>query len=493
MSKPPSSPSPEVSPVRILLATDAAAEGINLQNHCYRLIHYEIPWNPNRLEQRNGRIDRHGQKGFLAPGGERQVFVYHFVGEGYKKRQQSAFSGRASDLDADLEFLMRVAQKVETIREDLGSYGTVLADDVEQAMLGRGYSMPGVSSAETKAEPVRKMLKFERDLKKQCSELLQAISRKPSGNCGYRPRISARWLRSAWRWPSSLPWFPVQIDSGKPVFTLPALKHSWAACAEGLEHPHTKDIRPITFDEAAAEGRDDVVLVHLNHRLVQMSLRLLRAEVWSVKGRKRLHRITARLVPNHVLNAPAVVAHARLVVIGGDSHRLHEEIITAGGMLKEGRFSRLNLGELEKLLAAATNDEAYEPMQKHLLELWDKFAPALAQSLEGRMKDRTSGLQRKLGERAEKEAEDMRAILLELKKAIDIELNDPEYQQLSLFDDLEKDQFERNKDFLRARSKAIPAEIELEMTAIKSRYADPQPRMFPVAVTFLVPEKMRKG
>ena len=90
-------------------------------------------------------------------------------------------------------------------------------------------------------------------------------------------------------------------------------------------------------------------------------------------------------------------------------------------------------------------------------------------------------------------AEDMRAILLELKKAIDTELNDPAYQQLSLFDDLEKDQFERNKDFLRDRSKAIPAEIERETTAIKSRYADPQPRMFPVAVTFLVPEKMRRG
>ena len=53
---------PKRSPVRILLATDAASEGIDLQNHCSRLIHYEIPWNPNRLEQRNGRIDRHGQR-----------------------------------------------------------------------------------------------------------------------------------------------------------------------------------------------------------------------------------------------------------------------------------------------------------------------------------------------------------------------------------------------------------------------------------------------
>lgn len=53
---------PDVSPVRILLATDAASEGIDLQNHCNYLIHVEIPWNPNVMEQRNGRIDRHGQK-----------------------------------------------------------------------------------------------------------------------------------------------------------------------------------------------------------------------------------------------------------------------------------------------------------------------------------------------------------------------------------------------------------------------------------------------
>ena len=53
---------PAESPVRILLATDSASEGINLQNHCHRLVHYEIPWNPNRMEQRNGRVDRHGQR-----------------------------------------------------------------------------------------------------------------------------------------------------------------------------------------------------------------------------------------------------------------------------------------------------------------------------------------------------------------------------------------------------------------------------------------------
>ncbi|MER3399385.1 MAG: hypothetical protein C4316_12835 [Chloroflexota bacterium] len=46
---------------RILLVTDAASEGLNLQQYCRRVIHVELPWNPNRLEQRNGRVDRYGQ------------------------------------------------------------------------------------------------------------------------------------------------------------------------------------------------------------------------------------------------------------------------------------------------------------------------------------------------------------------------------------------------------------------------------------------------
>ena len=46
----------------ILVSTDAAAEGLNLHQRCHNLIHLELPFNPNRLEQRNGRIDRYGQE-----------------------------------------------------------------------------------------------------------------------------------------------------------------------------------------------------------------------------------------------------------------------------------------------------------------------------------------------------------------------------------------------------------------------------------------------
>jgi superfamily II DNA or RNA helicase len=48
--------------VGVLVATDAISEGINLQHAAAQVIHYELPWNPNRLEQRNGRVDRFGQR-----------------------------------------------------------------------------------------------------------------------------------------------------------------------------------------------------------------------------------------------------------------------------------------------------------------------------------------------------------------------------------------------------------------------------------------------
>lgn len=98
-------------PVRILLATDAAAEGLNLQETARYLLHYDIPWNPSRLEQRNGRLDRHGQA--------RHVMVFHF----------------ASDQDDDLRFLARVVNKVETIREDLGSVSEVIDSGLRRRLV----------------------------------------------------------------------------------------------------------------------------------------------------------------------------------------------------------------------------------------------------------------------------------------------------------------------------------------------------------------------
>jgi ERCC4-related helicase len=479
---------PKQSPVRILLATDAASEGIDLQNHCSRLVHYEIPWNPNRMEQRNGRIDRHGQHA-------EKVEIYHFVGRGFRERERTGADTKPGDLDGDLEFLLRAAKKVQTIREDLGKIGPVIADQVEEAMLGRRRNLD-TDRAESDSAPVRSMLKFERDLRAQIQRLrdqLEETKRELRLSPMSVQRVVTTALELAGQ-PALVPATGLP-DVPSPAFDLPALSGSWQHCAEGLQHPHTGKVRPLVFDHGLAAGRDDVVLAHLNHRLVQMSLRLLRAEVWSTEGKRKLQRVTARIVPDEALHDPAVIAHARLVVIGGNRHRLHEEIIQAGGMLREGRFAAMNVGETDRALAAALPEVPPAAMRQTLLDLYPKHRDSLARAIEARMRDRTSGLERLLAERRNKEVADIRKILEELRRLIAEKVDDPGLKQMTFegWGAPERDQLERNMDALRTRLREIPAEIERETAAAASRFSNLQPRLFPVAVTFLIPRRLTKA
>ncbi|WP_254821924.1 helicase-related protein [Haloglomus halophilum] len=94
---------------RLLLATDAASEGIDLQHSCHIMINYELPWNPNRLEQRIGRIHRYGQ--------DQEVKVWNFQFDGTREN----------------EIFELLQEKVEAIRSKVGSTADVLGmlDDVD--------------------------------------------------------------------------------------------------------------------------------------------------------------------------------------------------------------------------------------------------------------------------------------------------------------------------------------------------------------------------
>lgn len=63
----------ERSPIRILIASDMASEGLNLHFQCHRLLHFDLPWSLLRFQQRNGRIDRYGQ--------DRPPVITYFVGD----------------------------------------------------------------------------------------------------------------------------------------------------------------------------------------------------------------------------------------------------------------------------------------------------------------------------------------------------------------------------------------------------------------------------
>jgi superfamily II DNA or RNA helicase len=81
---------------QIMVSTEAGGEGINLQ-FCWLMVNYDIPWNPNRLEQRMGRVHRYGQK--------HEVHVYNLV---------------AVDT-VEGKILETLFEKLETIRQNLGS------------------------------------------------------------------------------------------------------------------------------------------------------------------------------------------------------------------------------------------------------------------------------------------------------------------------------------------------------------------------------------
>jgi SNF2 family DNA or RNA helicase len=93
---------------RLLFATDAASEGIDLQHSCHIMANYELPWNPNRLEQRIGRIHRYGQ--------DKEVKVWNFL----------------FDDTRESEIFEMLQTKVEEIRSKLGNTADVLGilDDI---------------------------------------------------------------------------------------------------------------------------------------------------------------------------------------------------------------------------------------------------------------------------------------------------------------------------------------------------------------------------
>ncbi len=96
----------------ILIATDCISEGVNLQHMANQVIHYELPWNPNRLEQRNGRVDRYGQP-------EREVHIRTLV-------MRDTLDSRV------LKVLYEKAQK---IREDYGFSPPFFGNDADVVAL----------------------------------------------------------------------------------------------------------------------------------------------------------------------------------------------------------------------------------------------------------------------------------------------------------------------------------------------------------------------
>lgn len=471
--------SPKDSAVRILLATDAASEGIDLQNYCNCLIHLEIPYNPNVMEQRNGRIDRHGQR-------QKEVLIWHPVDGG----DQGAVTvgGHGEDI-------LRALRKLESMRADMGSVNPVIAPQMSGLIEGSLKDLD-TRIAEAKITRARQFVRAERDLKERVGKLHERLL-ETQHDFHLTPDHVLMAVKTGLQLAEKPPLEPFElIDTVSGlVFKMPPLSGSWARCLEGLRHPHTQKIRPITFDHAVAKGRDDVVLVHLNHRLVQMCLRLLRAEVWAQDDVKKLHRITFRTVPDDQIDGMAVAVISRLVITGGNHHRLHEELTVSGGYLRDQNFRREeSVTRVQQWLDEANPIRASDSLFDAVRARFERSQSSILQSVDARSKDRLKYLSNTLLGRKQHEIENITAVLDELGKAIQAELKkDQQPEQLSLFSEDERTQLRRDKAALEARLARIPIERIQEAQAIEARYDNFVDRTFPVAVVFLVPESVARG
>ena len=465
---------PAKEPVRVLVATDAAGEGIDLQTYCHRLVNFDIPFNPSRLEQRIGRIDRYGQTA------EPQVF--HFVPV-----------ADSSTYGADLGFMERIARKIAQVEYDLGSANQVVAEEI-QGHFGKRATAKARSKGLDANEVINSALAGGMELNARLTQLEQRY-RVSRTEMHLDPANLRRVVDTALRINHQSPLasnHDFAQDTEAEVFTLPTLTAGWHDTLRGLDTRLNPGVlRPITFEPEAAEGRADLVYVHLGHPIVQKAQRLLRRSLWSVDS--PLSRVTAVVVDG--LDESFVAAVTRMVLVGRGGIRLHEEVFLAGVRLKGRRAMAEEKAEaaLDKALDRDHLSFANEPVRDQLCDLWNvPNAPVrlrLEQSMQARAGRRHELVVEQLAKRQaadiQRAEEIFAAFRANLRDSLARLRAEEEEAQGQLFSDPDQQrQWRRDIDAMARRLDELDDEEGREIAAITDRYIDVKPHTTAAAVVF---------
>ncbi|MGH8542078.1 MAG: DISARM system SNF2-like helicase DrmD [Gammaproteobacteria bacterium] len=493
---------PRKDPLRILLATDAAREGLNFQAHCTDLFHFDLPWNPGRIEQRNGRIDRK-----LQPADE--VYCHYFV---IPQRVE----------DRVLEVLVK---KTETIQEELGSLSKVIDDDIERR-LGQGIRHRDadrlareIEGADLEAE--RKRITEEelevarvrqQDLERQierCRNLLEA-SRTWTGfeAASFRDALSC-----ALELLGAEPLRKTTDQDGRTVYLFPSLDHrsgtdpTWIATLDTLRAPRKQNqkladwrreapIRPVVFKDTGVLTEDTVHL-HLEQRVAQRLLARFRSQGFIYHD---LSRACLAQAPDSI---PRVVLLGRLSLYGAGAERLHEELVPVAARwvepfqrqgplqtyAREAEAKTLEL--LERSLADSECRVPSEPIQRKLLETASRDIEELLPQLEPHAERLASLAIEKLRERGEREQRDLREILERQRKRVQEALAkcEQDFEQLTMeFEEDEKRQLESDMRSWRNRLEQFDHDLKREPQRIREFYEVRARRVEPVGLAYLWPE-----
>ena len=534
---------PDRHPLRILVATDAAREGLNLQAHCHHLFHFDVPWNPSRMEQRNGRIDRK-----LQP--QPTVDCHYFL---YQQRPE----------DRVLAALIRKSQK---IREELGSMNAVLETRLHQS-LQTGIRRDQVDALErdilaTDLDPHHKQVLTEElestrqrqdALREQIERLRtqinasQAVMRLDESHfqatisCALEllgaaplrplpadpsapapgdgppparlefPRIDQRPVGTAAGPSSAVPPASAAVPPGNGSLTTAgaAVDATWADTLDSLRPRRRPDqklwqwrqeapIRPVVFHDS---GRldNDVVHLHLEHRVVQRLLGRFSSQGFVY------HDLSRACLAQTRDPIPRVVLLGRLGLYGPGAARLHEELIAVaarwidppirkGALIPdEGESQLQSLHLLEQSLLQPSG----RSLTPALLAQLQGAAPLDVQQLLPHLQTRgeQAGHQAEalLRKRGQDEAQAMRDILETQRKHIAetarrLEKSDPRQLRLDFGDqEDELQQLEANRKYWTKRLELIKTELRTEPERIQQLYEVRARRIEPVGLVYLWP------
>lgn len=477
---------PRDEPVRILLATDAAGEGIDLQTHCHRLVSFDIPFNPNRLEQRIGRIDRYGQN--------EPPLVWH----------PRASKQSTTDYAKDNDLLARLASKIANSEHDGVSSNEIIAPDLQRE-LGFGEGPTRKPQKDAGAQVINRVLQAEHTLGRSLTRLAERLEDSRDRmhlHEGNLLRVFEQGLRISGQ-PD-----PVEVDDPREEARLfqvpPGLSRTWVPALAGLDTRLAPGVlRPITFDEERAHHQTDVVYAHLGHPLIQRAARELRGQVWTRTDQVR--GISAVIIDD--LDTSFAAGVARLVLVGEGGTRLHEEVFLAGTRLS--RRQELGIEKAEDLLSSALDGTRLRQPSERVLaalaadwnlenEALDGIRSRVSTAIQNRAERLKIGVETELEERRNADLKSVEAIFDNFRATLDGTLAAAEEARRAgeeaLFQ-LPEEKKQRDTDLARVRTRLalLDDELHAERDAVERRYRDVQPHTFVAALVFaLTPEDAEK-
>ncbi len=503
---------PRDNPLRIIIATDAAREGLNLQAHCWNLFHFDVPWNPARMEQRNGRIDRK-----LQPRPE--VFCHYFF---YHQRPED-------------RILQALTRKAATIREELGSFSEVLETrlaNVIKSGIRRetiDQTISGIQSADLPTEQHQSITeeleesRLRKDVLHSQIESLQKYLENSRQRIGFDERSFQAAIASSLKISGAPPLIAVEDNPGAFTFPLmdciPGADPTWAAAMDSLRPPKPPNVnfyqwrassppRPVVFHDPGTLS-DAAVHFHLDQRVVQRLLGRFRAQGF-------IHHDISRCCLTHSADrVPRVLLLGRLCLYGLSAARLHEELIFVAARWVPSNSRNVPLTPyardaedftlqlLNNTLATAApgipapatdNPTTHNPTTHNpatLVAALPQDMRDLMPHLLARAGAAADDARAALQKRGDIEAAAMRQILQDQQKRIS--RNVAQYQagdsgQLHIeFDEAERRQMEADHRYWIKRLSSLERELVEQPQRIAEMYQIQAQRVEPVGVVYLLP------